>query len=107
MQAKQPLPLPEQKEIFYVLFSVCFLGPQVSVAETCTTGAVLVTMAMMAPLARVHSLVNRRNSVSDAAVMADKKLAKDSKSDFCPQIYIQFILIKVFIAAFYPLSWNC
>lgn len=37
MQAKQPLPLPEQKEIFYVLFSVCFLGPQVSVAETCTT----------------------------------------------------------------------
>lgn len=41
MQAKQPLPLPEQKEIFNVLFSVRFLGPQVSVAETCTPGAAL------------------------------------------------------------------
>lgn len=58
MQAKQPSPLPEQKEILYVLFSVCFLGPQVSVAKTCTPGAALITMAMMAPLSRVHPLVS-------------------------------------------------
>lgn len=51
----------------------------------------LVTMAMMAPLGRVHSLVNRRNSASDTAVMADKELATDSKT-LVLRFYIQFIL---------------